>query len=1006
MEGRRVFNSKNSTINLETISTKDLWDILNTTFIRIHNITFDRYLFLTRKQQKGEPIEKFYGHLKELLENCDLGDKGDTIIRDVFIANMQNEDIQKELLKETVDPEKALAIAINIEMGTLNQLKMNASKTESHSTVNQVQRMRIANATPFSNMNTTARKKPTTCHFCGSNWTSNHRNKCPARGKRCNNCGIENHFAKVCRKPKDPNSYPKPKPRVNNVEKDDQNEDVNQISANSDPDLESNYSSDEDNCVAAVSSTDSTTSVDAINLPVIFGKTPTNVLVDSGSVCTIINESLANSIISHDSKSKWIREANPKQLKTFSNEPIHTVGILQTSIQSSNWYANPIEIQVVADGHRSLLGRDLFPALGLSIYQSSNHVTINQVDQEYCPIKKQIAIDYPDLISRIGKSKVHTVRSRFHKHYTPSHQKGRRVPINLLDKVSAELKKLSEQGHIEKLQECSDKNYISPIVITVKKDKSVKLALDSKILNKAIHKNKYQMPNIDSLIDSISQHINDSNLGDNVYFSTIDLKYAYSQLKLHPDTARHCNFNIICGDATGTYRFKTGFYGLTDMPAEFQKAMDYTLVGLTNTYCFLDDIIVVSKGTKESHLKYVYNCLHKLESDNLRINLSKCHFAKHQINWLGFTFSQSGVKPIESKTAAIAEIKAPKTLKQLRSFLGSVHHLSKFIPNLAKICHPLRPLLKKNEKFIWNETHQLHFEHIKTVIANATEDTHFNPTLETRIKCVASRQGLGAALEQLDCEGWKTVAFASRFLKSNEERYSINELELLGVVWAIEYFKYYLLGKTFTVLTDHRALLSVPKSHRSNKSYNSRLTRWIDRLLPFDFNIEHIPGTRMGLVDYISRQPNQNAKSVNQYDEEFMVATISRIRDAITSLFNHVNKIPFQKRHITSNYNQQVNKTRVHGCKPAKISTNNSNASINPLIPRAQVNNYNSEFISNFNCLANQLIQNTTASASRIQSNNFNCNSTTKTENIVNHITMSAKEVPQSNPQLLLLLPK
>ena len=132
------------------------------------------------------------------------------------------------------------------------------------------------------------------------------------------------------------------------------------------------------------------------------------------------------------------------------------------------------------------------------------------------------------------------------------------------------------------------------------------------------------------------------------------------------------------------------------------KAMDYPLVGLSNTYCFLDDIIVVRKGNKESHLKYVYKCLQKLEADNLRINLGKCHFAKDQINWLGFTFSQSGIKFINSKTAAIAEIKAPKTLKQLRSFLGSVHHLSKFIPNLAKICHPLRLLLKKSEKFIWN----------------------------------------------------------------------------------------------------------------------------------------------------------------------------------------------------------------------------------------------------------------------------------------------------------------
>ena len=155
---------------------------MNRTFNRNHNITFDRYLFLTRKQQKKEPIEKFYGHLKELSENCDLGEKGDTIIRDVFIASMQNEDIQKELLKKTVELDKALAIAINIEMGILNQLKMNASKTELNSTVNQVQRIRIANATPFSTMNTTARKKPTTCYFCGLSWTPEHRNRCPARG--------------------------------------------------------------------------------------------------------------------------------------------------------------------------------------------------------------------------------------------------------------------------------------------------------------------------------------------------------------------------------------------------------------------------------------------------------------------------------------------------------------------------------------------------------------------------------------------------------------------------------------------------------------------------------------------------------------------------------------------------------------------------------------------------------------------------------------------------------
>ena len=190
---------------------------------------------------------------------------------------MQNEDIQKELLKETVEPDKTLAVAINIAMGTLNQLKMTASKPELNSKVNQVQRMRIANATPFSNMNTTARKKPTTCHFCGMTWTSDHQNKCPARGKKCNNCGIEYHFAKVCRKRKDPTSYPKPRPRVNNVENEYQSDNVNQISEDFNPHSESNYSSDEDNCVASVSSTDSTTSIEAIILLVVFGNTATNV---------------------------------------------------------------------------------------------------------------------------------------------------------------------------------------------------------------------------------------------------------------------------------------------------------------------------------------------------------------------------------------------------------------------------------------------------------------------------------------------------------------------------------------------------------------------------------------------------------------------------------------------------------------------------------------------------------------------------------------------------------
>ena len=261
---------------------------------------------------------------------------------------------------------------------------------------------------------------------------------------------------------------------------------------------------------------------------------------------------------------------------------------------------------------------------------------------------------------------------------------------------------------------------------------------------------------------------------------------------------------------TGTYSFKTGFYGLTDMmPADFQKAIACRLADLTDTFCFLDNIVIVSRGRIEDHFDLVQKCLIKLNQENLRINLAKCHFAKDKIEWLGNSISQTRITPLSNKTDAIEKLLSPSNLKKLRSFKRSVHRLGKFIPNLSQMCYSLRPLLKKNTKSVWTDEHEQHFKLIKTKNAETTENKHFNPDLETRIKCDASRKGLGCALEQRTPNGWHTVAFASRFLNSViKDRYSLNELELLGVVWSIEHFKYYLYGKPFRIITDHRALLS------------------------------------------------------------------------------------------------------------------------------------------------------------------------------------------------------
>ena len=173
------------------------------------------------------------------------------------------------------------------------------------------------------------------------------------------------------------------------------------------------------------------------------------------------------------------------------------------------------------------------------------------------------------------------------------------------------------------------------------------------------------MPNIETLIDSISQIINDykTKSADYFLFSTIDPKYAYIRLNLHHDPAKHCNFNIISVDMTGTYRFKTCFYGLTDTPAKFQKAIGYTLIGLENTFCFLDDILIVIKCSEKDQAS---NKLpHKLYADNLQRNLPKCQLAKQECSWLAYNITQSGISPFPSKISAILSLQLTNTHRNL-----------------------------------------------------------------------------------------------------------------------------------------------------------------------------------------------------------------------------------------------------------------------------------------------------------------------------------------------------
>ena len=263
------------------------------------------------------------------------------------------------------------------------------------------------------------------------------------------------------------------------------------------------------------------------------------------------------------------------------------------------------------------------------------------------------------MFSRLGRSKNHKVFTNFKYPLVPRQVKGRKLPIHIQDRVAKEIKQLVKQGHIEKLDKYTTDYFKAPIVLTAKKDGSKKHALNAKPMNAETWKNRYEMPNIQKLIDSAAQIIT-KDVPGKVCFTSLDLKYAFSQLPLSSVTSSHFNLNILCGDATGTYRFKTGFYGLTDMPTEFQKAMDCTLQVLEGVICYLDDILVVTKGDVQEHNNLVEKVMQRLDAEGWALKFSKCKFSENQLTWLGYVISEDGYSPKFSKIDAIQSLKPPQ----------------------------------------------------------------------------------------------------------------------------------------------------------------------------------------------------------------------------------------------------------------------------------------------------------------------------------------------------------
>ena len=410
-----------------------------------------------------------------------------------------------------------------------------------------------------------------------------------------------------------------------------------------------------------------------------------------------------------------------------------------------------------------------------------------------------------------------------------------RVPQALQAMVRQEIKDMLDLGIIEP----SVSEWAAPIVPILKKDGSLRLCVDYRRLNAISQNNAYPMPRIDDLIDQ---------LGRAQFLSTLDLTRGYWQV---PMGKASCHKTAFVTPA-GQFQFTVMPFGLSGAPSTFQRMMDL-LTKDTNDFAaaYLDDLIIFS-DTWEHHMQHLTLILQQLRKANLTVKPQKCQLGMAECVYLGHTVGRGVVRPEMSKVEAIQAFTQPTTKKQVRAFLGITGYYRKFIPNYSTLAAPLTDLTKKNRptQVTWTPECDLAFHELKTYLCTSPVLNSPNFSKQFIVQTDASDRGVGAVLSQYSSDNQiHPVAYFSKKLLPREQRYSTIEKECLAVKLGIEAFRFYLMGRTFNVQTDHRALVWLDRL----KDSNSRLSRWSLSLQQYHFTVTHRPGVNNGNADALSR---------------------------------------------------------------------------------------------------------------------------------------------------------
>lgn len=255
----------------------------------------------------------------------------------------------------------------------------------------------------------------------------------------------------------------------------------------------------------------------------------------------------------------------------------------------------------------------------------------------------------------------------------------------------------------------------------------------------------------------------------------------------------------------------------------------------------------------------------RLTNYNVTLNEDKTVHCSKEVEFLGYHLSADGVKISNDKIEAITKFRRPQSAEEVRSFLGLITFVGRYIPHLSTLSNPLNILTRKGQLFEWTQKHEESFKQLKESLSKVDTLAFFNPDHETFVIADASPVGLGAVLFQKDGDqSYRVISYASKTLSEVERRYAQTEREALALVWAPERFHFYLYGKQFWLITDHKPLVAI---FGDKSKPCARVERWKLRLMSYDYKVIYRPG-KLNIADPLSRLCQNTLDQGQTYDEE------------------------------------------------------------------------------------------------------------------------------------------